>query len=261
MLRGIGIPVRPLAATSPKSQRHCPVSPGAYRVVCTTRVCNRGIMRWSEFSSRHEIGFVSRVISYALLLLPTSILGCLAFRTGSFPVAIGAGIQALFLLVFFRAHPVWRPPVSVSVVVLYLIALVWAWLPLQGTSDWVVHLGQGVLLFFGVMLLAAHDLTRTGAEPLRRSNRWTRKILSRSHWPLQLADCRTLPEAIGLRDSIQDEPGPALALLSDPRPEVQTTVLGALEHRPNWRPGEAELVLKFGRESREPAVRTAVVYA
>jgi hypothetical protein len=66
---------------------------------------------------------------------------------------------------------------------------------------------------------------------------------------------------VGLRDSIRQEPGPALALLSDPRPEVQTTALGALEHRPHWRPGEAELVLKFGRESREPAVRAAAVYA
>jgi hypothetical protein len=218
-------------------------------------------MRWSDFSSRHEIGFVTRALSFALLLLPTSILGFLAIRTGSFPVAVGAGIQALFILVFLRAHPVWRPPVSVSVVVLYLIALVWSWLPLQKSSDWAVHISQGLLLLFGVLLLAIHDLTRTGAEPLRRSNKLTKKITQRAHWPLQLADCRTLPEAAALRNSIQDECGPALALLSDPRPEVQTTALGALEHRPNWKPGEAELVLKFGRESREPAVRSAAVYA
>lgn len=218
-------------------------------------------MRWFEFSSRHEISFADRVLSHILLLLPTSILGWIALRTSSVPVAVGAGIQALFLVIFFRAHPVWRPPVSVSVVVLYLIALVWSWLPLQQSTDWAVHIGQGILLLVGVLLLAAHDLTRTGAEPLRRSNRWMRKISLRTHWPLQLGDCRTMPEAVGLRDSIRDEPGPALALLSDPRPEVQTTALGALEHRPNWRPGEAELVLKFGRESREPAVRTAAVYA
>ncbi len=223
--------------------------------------CNRGIMRWFDSTSRHDLGIFARAFSFALLLLPTSVLGYLAFRSGSFPVAVGAGIQALFVLIFLRAHPIWRPPVSVSVVVLYLIALVWAWLPLQQSFDWEVHIGQGLLLFFGVILLAAHDLNRTGAEPLRRSNRWTRKIRMRSHWPLQLADCRTLPDAVRLRDSIRHEPGPALALLSDPRPEVQTAALGALEHRPNWRPGEAELVLKFGRESREPAVRTAAVYA
>jgi hypothetical protein len=218
-------------------------------------------MSWSELSSRRDIGFFARTFSFSLLLLPAGVLGFLAFRTGSFPVAVGAGIQALFVMVFLRTHPVWRPPVSVSVVVLYLIALVWAWLPLRSSSDWAVHLGQGVLLLVGVGLLAAHDLTRTGAEPLRRANWWMRRISSRRQWPLQLADCRILPEAVGLRDALRDEPGPALALLSDPRPEVQAAALGALEHRSQWRPGEAELVLKFSRENREPAVRVAAVYA
>ena len=218
-------------------------------------------MRWSELSSRHDLGVVARVLSSALLFMPTGILALLALRTGSNSVAVGAGIQVLFLLVFIRTHPVWKPPVSVSVVVLYLISLVWAWLPLRDSSDWAVHIGQGILLFFAVGMLAAHDLNRTGAEPMRRANRWMNLISSRTHWPMQLADCRTLPEAIGLRDAIREEPGPALALLSDNRPEVQATALGALEHRPNWRPGEAELVLKLGRESREPAVRVAAVYA
>lgn len=218
-------------------------------------------MRWSDLSSRHDTGLVARALSFLLLLLPTTVLGLLAFRTGSMPVFVGAGIQALFVLVFLRTHPVWRPPVSVSVVVLYLIALVWAWLPLRNLSDWAIHIGQGILLIVGVGLLAAHDLNRTGAEPLRLANKWMRRIALRNQWPLQLADCRILPEAVGLRDALRDEPGPALALLSDPRPEVQTTALGALEHRSQWRPGEAELVMKFGRESHEPAVRVAAVYA
>jgi hypothetical protein len=221
----------------------------------------RGIMYWTEVSSRHDNRFLTRVCSFLLLLLPTGVLSFLAYRTGQLPVAVGAGIQALFILVFLRAHPIWRPPVSVSVVVLYLIALVWAWLPLQGSTDWIVHIGQGLLLLGGITLLAVHELYQTGAEPVRRANSWMRRISERSQWPLQLADCRTLPEAAALRESIRDEPGPALALLSDPRPEVQATALGALEHRANWRPGEAELVLRFGRESREPAVRVAAVYA
>jgi hypothetical protein len=54
---------------------------------------------------------------------------------------------------------------------------------------------------------------------------------------------------------------PVLALLSDPRPEVQCAALGALEYRPHWQPGEAELVLKTARESLEPAVRAAAAYA
>ncbi|MDB5308177.1 MAG: repeat protein [Gemmataceae bacterium] len=218
-------------------------------------------MRWSDRSSRHDLGFGPWVVSCLLLLIPTAVLGALAYRLEAAPLAAGAGVQLLFVLVFLQAHPVWRPPVSASVVVLYLIALGWAWLPTRGTADWAVHVGQGVLLLGAVGLVALHDLTRTGAEPLRRANKWSRRITFRSHWPLQLADCRRLPEADALREAVADEPGPALALLSDPRPQVQTAALGALEYRPHWRPGEAELVLRVAKASPEPAVRAAAAYA
>jgi hypothetical protein len=118
-----------------------------------------------------------------------------------------------------------------------------------------------VLLLGAVGLVALHDLTRTGAEPLRRANKWSRRIASRRHWPLQIADCRALPEVTGLRDAIRDEAGPALALLSDPRPQVLVAALGALEYRPDWQPGEAELVLKISKEALDPAVRAAGAYA
>jgi len=218
-------------------------------------------MRWSELPPRSNLSYSTWALSTLLLALPAIILGLLASRTGSVPVAVGAGVEAMFLLVFFRVHPVWRPPVSVSVVVLYLIALVWAWLPLRGSTDWAPHVAQGVLLLVAVALLAVHDLTRTGAEPLRRANKWTSRIKSRRHWPEQLADCRVLPEAVGLREAIREEAGPALALLGDDRPTVQATALGALEHRPYWRPGEAEFVYRFAQTSEEPAVRVAAIHA
>ena len=53
-----------------------------------------------------------------------------------------AGVQALFILVFLR-HPVWRPPASASVIILYLIALGWVYVSTRGSNDWVVHVGQG----------------------------------------------------------------------------------------------------------------------
>ena len=218
-------------------------------------------MRWSELPPRNNIGSLSWAFSFLLLGLPAIVLGLLAYRFNSMPVAVGAGVEGLFVLVFARVHPVWRPPVSISVVILYVIALIWAWVPLRNANDWVPHVAQGVLLVVGMILLAAHDLTRTGAEPLRRANKWTRRIRSRRRWPEQLADCRVLPEAVGLRAAIREEPGPALALLSDPRHSVQTTALGALEHRPHWRPGEGEFVLRFGQTSEEPAVRAAAAYA
>src|SRR5215471_20264482 len=129
-------------------------------------------MRWSELPPRHSLSLSAWAFSMFLLSVPTVVLGLLAYRTHSIPVAVGAGVEGLFMLVFLRVHPVWRPPISVSVVILYLIALVWAWLPLRTSTDWTPHVAQGVLLLVGVVLLATHDLTRTGAEPLRRANKW-----------------------------------------------------------------------------------------
>jgi hypothetical protein len=218
-------------------------------------------MRWFDLPPRSTLGPTGLLVSLALVLTPTAVLGALAYRHKAVPIAVGAGVQLLFALVFLRAHPVWRPPVSSSVILLYLIALAWAWVPTRGHTDWAVHVAQGVLLAGAVGLVALHDLTRTGAEPLRRANKWSRRIASRTHWPLQLADARLLPEVDSLRDAVRDEPGPALALLSDPRPEVKVAALGSLEYRPDWRPGEAELVLKVARAAPEPAVRQAAAYA
>ncbi len=218
-------------------------------------------MSWSDISPRYNLGITGYAVSTALLCLPTLVLGALGNRLAALPLLVGAGVQCLFVLVFIRAHPVWRPPVSASVIVLYLIALGWAWVPTRGLDDWAVHFGQGILLLGAVGLVALHDLTRTGAEPLRRANKWSRRIACRTHWPLQLADCRTVPEVEALRDAVRDEAGPALALLCDPRPEVQVAALGSLEYRPDWKPGEAELVLKVARGAIEPAVRAAGAYA
>jgi hypothetical protein len=214
---------------------------------------------------RDELGFVGWCASLLVLLLPTALLGALAARTDLRAVAVGAGVQALFALVLIRTHPVWKPPVSASLVVLYLIALAWLWMPTRGSADWAadwaVQAGQGALLLFAVLLAAVHDLTRTGAEPLRRANKWCARLAGRAHWPLAVADCRNLPEVAALRSVAADEVRPVLALLSDPRPEVQCVALCALEYRPVWFAGEAELVLKAARASHEPAVRAAAAYA
>jgi hypothetical protein len=218
-------------------------------------------MRWTDRAPRPDLALGGWALSFLLLLLPTAVLGFLAYRTGSREVLAGAGVQALFLVVFVRAHPVWRPPVGASVVVLYLIALAWAWVPLRGSADWAPHLVQGALLVGAVVLLAANDLSRSGAEALRRANKWARRIAARKRWPGQLSECRLAPEAAALRGAVRDDPGPALGLLADPRPEVQAAALGALEFRTRWRPGEADVVLRAVRESREPAVRAAGAYA
>ena len=218
-------------------------------------------MHWSDLSPRRELGLLSWALSLALLVIPAAALGVLAYHTGSLLLTAGAVVTGLLVLMLLRAHPAWGPPANPSLVVVYLVAVVWAWVPLRGSSDGVTDLVTGLLLLLAVGLFAVHDLRRTGAEPLRRARLWCRRIAGRRSWPPRLADCRLIPEAIALRDAIRNEPGPALALLSDPRPEVQAAALGALDHRPHWRPGEAELVLRVARQSREPAVRSAAVYA
>ncbi|AMV27966.1 HEAT repeat protein [Gemmata sp. SH-PL17] len=218
-------------------------------------------MSWSTSAPRRDLGLLGWVTSCALLLLPCTVLAFLGYRTHMVPLYVGAGVQGMFVLTFLRAHPVWRPPVSASLIILYLIALAWLWLPTRGSPDWTVHIGQSVLLLTAVALAAVHDLIRTGAEPLRRANKWCGRLVVRKRWPIQLTDCRALPEVVALRAAVLDEVRPVLALLTDPRPEVQCAALGALEYRPQWQPGEAELVLKTAHESPEPAVRAAAAYA
>lgn len=200
-------------------------------------------------------------VSLALLLLPTAVLAAVAYRLGSGPLWAGAGVQGLFALVLLRNHPVWRPPAGGVTLAVYVIALVWLWVPTRQLDDPAVHLGRGVLLVVGVLLGARYDLDRAGAEARRRAAKWAGRLARRVRWPAELADARAVPEVGRLRDAIRGDAGPALGLLSDARPAVRIAALGALEYRPYWRPGEAELVRKTIRESRDPAVRAAAAYA
>jgi hypothetical protein len=218
-------------------------------------------MAWSSLAARRELSAFGWILSISILAFPSVLLAGFGYHTEMTALYLGAGVQAIFALVLLRAHPVWRPPISATLVVLYLIALAWLWFSTRDSLGWAHHVGQGALLLIAVSLAAFHDLTRTGAEPLRRANKWCGRLLGRRHWPLQLGDCRTLPEVAALREAALDEARPVLALLSDSRPEIQCAALGALEYRPQWQPGEAELVLKTARESAEPAVRVAAAYA
>ena len=71
-------------------------------------------MRWSDLNGRDDLGPLSRLLSLALLLLPTGLLCLLASRYEAVTLVAGAGVQALFAVIFLRVHPIWRPPVSSS---------------------------------------------------------------------------------------------------------------------------------------------------
>ena len=59
-------------------------------------------MRWSEHSQRNDISYPAWAFSFFLLALPAIVLGLLAQRTNTIEIAAGAGVQALFLLIFIR---------------------------------------------------------------------------------------------------------------------------------------------------------------
>ncbi|VTT97298.1 hypothetical protein : : HEAT_2 [Gemmataceae bacterium] len=218
-------------------------------------------MRSISRSRPQSIGVLNYALSYLLLLLPTGLLAVLAARTESPAVTVAVGVQLLLALGLARSHPVWHPPTSGTVVVLYLIGAIAAWAAFPRSGDWVPFLVQGLLLLVAVALYAYHDLVRTGTEPLRRANKWSRRISARRGWPPDLTECRTVPEAVALRAAMRTEPAPALSLLADKRPQVQVAALGALEHHTHWRSGEAEMVVRHALRAPEPAVRAAAVFA
>src|SRR5437764_621110 len=82
-----------------------------------------------------------------------------------------------------------------------------------------------------------------------------------STWRVSLGLLLLPAVLLGWRAAIRDGPGRALGLLADPRPPVQTAALGALEYHPQWRPGEAELVIRMAEKSPEAGVRAAAAYA
>ena len=205
-------------------------------------------MRSISRSRPQSIGVLNYALSYLLLLLPTGLLAVLAARTESPAVTVAVGVQLLLALGLARSHPVWHPPTSGTVVVLYLIGAIAAWAAFPRSGDWVPFLVQGLLLLVAVALYAYHDLVRTGTEPLRRANKWSRRISARRGWPPDLTECRTVPEAVALRAAMRTEPAPALSL-------------GALEHHTHWRSGEAEMVVRHALRAPEPAVAAAAVFA
>jgi hypothetical protein len=87
------------------------------------------------------------------------------------------------------------------------------------------------------------------------------RLATRTDWPTDLAECKNLPEVKALREALTADASPALALLHHSRSQVRVAALAALEFRNHWRVGQAEMVLKVARSSREPAVRAGAVTA
>ncbi len=175
---------------------------------------------------------------------------------------LGPALIAVLGLVLLPQPRLTQSSTGLAVIAEYVLAQVWLWY--TGITDqgrWFPHLASGLLLIVPLLLFAGLSLERSGIPAARRARLCVRRLLRRGNWPADLSLCQTLPEVTGLRESVSDDATPALALLANPRTEVQAAALAALAYRPAWRTGEAERVQAVARRATEPAVRAAAVRA
>ncbi len=207
---------------------------------------------------------LGRLVRVPVLFTPAALLAGAALRCHS-PNALMLWLAVLFqLLVCLLAmvsRQTWRQSMGPSVITLYVIALGWMWLGTAGMNDWYPHLAQAVMLVVPLAVFAKQMLSESGASAVRRARRLAQQLAQRRDWPADLAACRQLTEVKALREALQVDAGPALELLSKPRPEVRVAALAALEFRSSWGHGQAELVLQLAQTAPEPAVRAAAITA
>jgi HEAT repeat protein len=211
------------------------------------------------------------IVRLIVLFLPAwlLLLGSLLVPAGQlhFLLWLGAVFQILFCyLAFRRPREAAASSEFILVIMLYLIALGWLWVGeiqvnAQGLAEWYRHLAQAILLVVPVVIFALQTIAVSSSPALRRAYALAQGLAERTDWPAELGDCRTLPEVKAFRDAVHADGAPAIALLGHSRPQVRVAALAALEFRKNWKPGQAERVLRLARTAEEPVVRAAAVTA
>jgi HEAT repeats len=210
---------------------------------------------------RLVLAHVGRV---ATLLLPAFLLLVAALRCGdefNLNLWLGTTFQGLVCLLTFLTRHHARQPMGPAVVTLYIIALGWLWLGTPHGDDWFLSLAKALLLIVPLLCFGFQVLAESGATAQRRAQLLAERLETRREWPSSLHACRTLSEVKALREAIQFDATPALALLSNHRPEIQVAALAALEFRKRWRSGQAEIVLQLAQRAAEPVVRATAVAA
>jgi hypothetical protein len=212
----------------------------------------------------------TQVVRLAVLLLPSVLLLICSMRGsgGRFNnlLWLGCVFQILFCFIVFLSQRGWTQPVGASVIMLYLIALLWLWLAAAAATpedrdDWFTHLSQAVLLVVPIAVYALQTVMDSKALALRRAYSLVQRLADRHDWPGDLSICRSLPEVKALREAIHEDAAPALSLLQHPKPQVRVAALAALEFRTEWKPGQPEQVLAHARGSTDVAMRAAAISA
>ena len=218
-------------------------------------------MRVAPYGSSSR-SWANYLASGALLATPAVILAATASHHDSpLPLAIGAFIAAGFGVLLGREPEVWRPPASGVVMLIYLASLAGLWATTHSTSDGLIQFARGLLLIVAVGLFVNHDLTRSGLAARRKARILCKKLTQRVHWPEDYDLYVGLPEVRNLRETLREDPSPALAMLVHPRTEVRAAAFVALQGRPSWRTVEAAAVIAAARQAHDPPVRAAAVTA
>jgi HEAT repeat protein len=212
----------------------------------------------------NRLYLLGRLLSVPVLFLPAALLAIESGRCAPQNVLLfwlATLFQVLVCVLALLSRQMWRQSMGPSVITLYVIALGWMWLGTAGVDDWYPHLAQAILLVVPLAVFAKQMLSESGASALRQARLQAQRLVHRRHWPADLAACRQLPEVKALREALHVDAAPALEMLSCPPPEVRVAALAALEFRPRWRRGQADIVLQLAQRAPEPAVRAAAIVA
>jgi hypothetical protein len=204
------------------------------------------------------------VIRLGLQFLPAFVLLICAIAKPHWALWAGVVFQLAMvgLLRLIGRGQGWQP-LGTSALVLYWTAIGWLILGfgIQELSDKRFNLALAILLVVSVVVFGLQILADSGAQDIRNARMLAQRLEDRKDWPEDLASCFDLPEVKELREAVQSDPVPALAMLLQPRPQVRMAALAALEFRKHWEPGQAELVLSVAQHAPEPEVRASAIMA
>src|SRR5262245_56446092 len=97
------------------------------------------------------------VVHAAVLVAPAGLLAALAAAAASTLLTAGAAMLGVFALLLLRKVPAWRPPAAGQVILLYLMALGFAWFGTRDAPDLLAHAARGAFLVGAVALTAVND--------------------------------------------------------------------------------------------------------
>jgi hypothetical protein len=203
------------------------------------------------------IGLISILFPAALLSL------VLWLEPGNQANALACGVGTLVIIAAFlvRENGLSHVMLRRSIIALYLIALAWHWICRGDSHTKLSYLITGVLLLIPLCLMVFQELNSSATASNRRARLLVHRLAHRRDWPEQLADCRNLPDALALREALQEDPTPALTLLDHPDPRPRLCALSALQYRRKWKRAHAQFVIQTAQASMEPIVRSTALTA